>query len=110
MYKIGECRKAHHYLAHAIWGAVFAIDFLAFSLVITLFFNSSSVMYMLMDTISVVWKIAIIGAILGISFGLVTKTQIKLKSARLQSGLSRLSLKLSLALPTSAVKRLREGK
>lgn len=111
MYKIGECRKEHHYLAHAIWGAVFAIDFLAFSLVVTLFFNSSSVMYMLMDTISVVWKIAIIGAMLGLSLELeyLNFTQIKklLMAVRafLRTRISRI-----LALPPVAVKHLREGK
>lgn len=70
------------------WGVVTGVDCLAIALLVTLYFGSSSVLFMLMDTTYSVWYFVVGGAIIGVSFGHSSSKQenYKLKTPRRARG------------------------
>lgn len=62
------------WLRWVFWGVVTGVDLLGIALIVTLFFNSYSVLYMLMDHTGSVWYFVAGGAMLGLSFG-ISKTR-----------------------------------
>lgn len=70
------------WLMWAFWGVVTGVDGLAILLIVTMMLDHYSVMMMLWDHTGSVWYFVAGGAMLGISFGISTHRNTKIKIPR----------------------------